>query len=80
MSRCIRATTRDWEEEHIRIRRAQKHASDADLLHPVRHYARNPRGRDFVVGDIHGCLSKLDAELPRVRSTRHAIACSAWGI
>ncbi|ALE56376.1 hypothetical protein AC233_00330 [Burkholderia sp. HB1] len=33
------------------------------MLHPVRHYARNTRGRDFVVGDLHGCFSMLDAEL-----------------
>ncbi|TCG02612.1 hypothetical protein BZM26_00100 [Paraburkholderia strydomiana] len=45
------------------MRRTQKHASDADLLHPARHFARNTRGRDFVVGDLHGCFSKLDAEL-----------------
>jgi serine/threonine protein phosphatase 1 len=63
MSGRILATASDRGEQHIRSRWEKQHASDADLLHPVRHYARNPRGRDFVVGDIHGCFSKLDAEL-----------------
>jgi len=29
----------------------------------IKHFAANTVGRDFVVGDIHGCFSKLDAEL-----------------
>ncbi|WP_175899370.1 metallophosphoesterase [Burkholderia vietnamiensis] len=34
-------------------------------MHPiyVRRFERNAVGRDFVVGDIHGCFSLLDAEL-----------------
>lgn len=30
---------------------------------PVHRYPLNTRGRDFVVGDIHGCFALLDAEL-----------------
>lgn len=30
---------------------------------PVHHYPLNTRGRDFVVGDVHGCFSMLDAAL-----------------
>jgi serine/threonine protein phosphatase 1 len=63
MNEAIGAAASGVSEQHTSIRRAQKHVSDADLLHPVRHYARNTRGRDFVVGDLHGCFSKLDAEL-----------------
>lgn len=33
---------------------------------PVRHYARNTAGRDLVVGDVHGCFSKLSAALDAV--------------
>jgi serine/threonine protein phosphatase 1 len=29
----------------------------------IEHFAANTDGRDFVVGDIHGCFSKLEAEL-----------------
>lgn len=32
----------------------------------VRRYRRNTIGRDFVVGDLHGCFSQLDAQLARV--------------
>lgn len=32
----------------------------------VRRFARNPVGRDLVVGDIHGCFSKLAAALEAV--------------
>ena len=32
----------------------------------VRRFARNARGRDLIVGDIHGCFSKLKAQLDRV--------------
>lgn len=31
-----------------------------------RHYERNTAGRDFVVGDIHGCFDRLTAALGRV--------------
>ena len=30
---------------------------------PVLRYPLNTRGRDFVVGDVHGCFALLDAEL-----------------
>jgi hypothetical protein len=36
----------------------------------VRHLDANQVGRDFVVGDIHGCFSKLSAELERLRFDR----------
>jgi serine/threonine protein phosphatase 1 len=29
----------------------------------IKHFAANTAGRDFVVGDIHGCFRKLEAEL-----------------
>ena len=29
-------------------------------------FSKNDKGRDFVVGDIHGCLEQLNAELDRV--------------
>ena len=29
----------------------------------VHHYRRNTTGRDFVVGDVHGCFSRLDEAL-----------------
>jgi serine/threonine protein phosphatase 1 len=29
----------------------------------IKHFAANTVGRDFVVGDIHGCFRKLEAEL-----------------
>lgn len=32
----------------------------------VQRYSRNPRGRDFVVGDIHGCFDKLRQALDDV--------------
>ncbi|CAG9222807.1 MULTISPECIES: metallophosphoesterase [Burkholderia cepacia complex] len=32
----------------------------------VRRYPPNPRGRDFVVGDVHGCFSQLSDELARL--------------
>jgi hypothetical protein len=28
---------------------------------PVLRYPLNSRGRHFVVGDVHGCFSRLDA-------------------
>jgi serine/threonine protein phosphatase 1 len=31
--------------------------------HVVERYSRNALGRDFAVGDVHGCFSLLDAEL-----------------
>lgn len=33
----------------------------------VQCFSINTQGRDFAVGDIHGCFSKLDAALRRVR-------------
>jgi serine/threonine protein phosphatase 1 len=33
----------------------------------LQRFARNTQGRDFAVGDIHGCFSKLDAALCQVR-------------
>jgi serine/threonine protein phosphatase 1 len=35
----------------------------------VQRYKRNPRGRDFVVGDIHGCFDKLRQALDDVNFT-----------
>lgn len=29
----------------------------------IQHFSKNTRGRDFAVGDIHGCFSKLQAAL-----------------
>ncbi|MGY6123517.1 metallophosphoesterase (plasmid) [Paraburkholderia strydomiana] len=63
MNDAVRATVSGVREHHLKFRRINLHASDADLLHPVRRYTRNTRGRDFVVGDIHGCFSMLDAAL-----------------
>ncbi|MCG5078908.1 metallophosphoesterase [Paraburkholderia tagetis] len=45
-----------------RLRRKQ-HAPDLDGLQPVHRYPLNIHGRDFAVGDVHGCFSMLDAEL-----------------
>jgi len=36
-------------------------------LDAVKHFQRNLSGRDFVVGDIHGCFSSLDETLRRIR-------------
>jgi len=33
----------------------------------LQHFSLNTQGRDFAVGDIHGCFSKLDAALRKVR-------------
>ncbi|MGD2074827.1 MAG: metallophosphoesterase [Gammaproteobacteria bacterium] len=33
---------------------------------PVQHYGRNSHGRDYVVGDIHGCFDQLRVALERV--------------
>lgn len=33
----------------------------------LRRFDLNTKGRDFAVGDIHGCFSKLDAALRKVR-------------
>lgn len=33
----------------------------------IKHFQRNTVGRDLIVGDIHGCFSKLQSELERVR-------------
>ncbi|WP_227243282.1 metallophosphoesterase [Paraburkholderia caribensis] len=33
------------------------------VFQPVHRYDRNSKGRDFVVGDLHGCFSMLDAAL-----------------
>ncbi|MFM0247799.1 metallophosphoesterase [Paraburkholderia sediminicola] len=30
---------------------------------PVQHFPLNTKGRDFVVGDVHGCFTLLEAEL-----------------
>lgn len=32
----------------------------------IRHFARNTAGRDFIVGDIHGCFSRLQAHLDSI--------------
>lgn len=32
----------------------------------VRRFARNPLGRDLIVGDIHGCFIRLDAALAAI--------------
>ena len=36
------------------------------MIDPVKRLPRNVEGRDLIVGDIHGCASKLDAALERV--------------
>ncbi len=36
----------------------------------VQRYERNPRGRDFVVGDIHGCFDQLRQALDAVEFVR----------
>jgi serine/threonine protein phosphatase 1 len=33
---------------------------------PVRRFAANPTGRDLIVGDVHGCFTKLRASLDAV--------------
>jgi serine/threonine protein phosphatase 1 len=33
----------------------------------VQHFERNTKGRDFVVGDIHGCFIRLQEHLNRLR-------------
>lgn len=32
----------------------------------IRHFSRNTAGRDFIVGDIHGCFSRLQARLDHI--------------
>lgn len=32
----------------------------------LQHFSMNKAGRDFAVGDIHGCFSKLQAQLDRI--------------
>ena len=36
------------------------------MFNTIERYARNNTGRDFVVGDIHGCFSGLEAALDNV--------------
>ena len=36
------------------------------MSHIVQRYNRNSRGRDFVVGDIHGCFDQLRQALDAV--------------
>lgn len=33
----------------------------------IQHFARNTTGRDLIVGDVHGCFTKLDAALKAAR-------------
>lgn len=40
------------------------------MQQPIQRFAANPRGRDFVVGDIHGCFYMLDALLERLTFDR----------
>ena len=51
------------ETRPVKRLRTKQHAPDSEQLQPVQRYALNTRGRDFVVGDVHGCFSLLDAEL-----------------
>lgn len=46
-------------------------------LHRVRYYALNPHGRDFVVGDLHGCLEPFHRLLQAVafRPNRDRVFC-----
>lgn len=37
-----------------------------ELTHRIDHYERNPNGRDLIVGDIHGCFSKLQEAMNAV--------------
>lgn len=32
----------------------------------IRRFTRNPLGRDLIVGDVHGCFTKLQASLDAV--------------
>lgn len=32
----------------------------------IERYTKNEQGHDYVVGDVHGCYSRLDAELRRI--------------
>lgn len=32
----------------------------------IKHFELNKKGRDFVVGDVHGCFQQLNAELIRI--------------
>lgn len=41
------------------------------MAFPVPRMPANRHGRDFVVGDIHGCFSKLSLELDRLEFDRH---------
>ena len=51
------------ETQPVKALRGKRHAPDRALLQPVLRYSINTRGRDFVVGDVHGCFSMLDNEL-----------------
>jgi serine/threonine protein phosphatase 1 len=33
---------------------------------PILHFEENTKGKDYVVGDIHGCFAKLEAELEEI--------------
>ena len=35
-------------------------------MEAFKHFERNQAGRDFVVGDIHGCFSKLDDKMRHI--------------
>jgi serine/threonine protein phosphatase 1 len=37
------------------------------MSRPVQHYGCNPHGRDYVVGDIHGCFDQLREALDTAR-------------
>jgi serine/threonine protein phosphatase 1 len=42
------------------------------LSSPVQRFNANRAGRDFVVGDIHGCFRRLSAELDRLGFNQYA--------
>lgn len=51
------------ETQPVKTLRERRQAPDRDSMQPVHRYSINSKGRDFVVGDVHGCFSMLDAEL-----------------
>lgn len=44
----------------------QKSKMTSDVMTGVKHLPRNDAGRDFLVGDLHGCRSYLEQELEQV--------------
>lgn len=38
----------------------------ATLLNSINHFAKNTQGHDYIVGDIHGCFTKLQEALDKI--------------